>query len=228
MDRPFTIIDCEQRSPEWRQARCGRITGTDADALLSKGKKGEESYQRRDLRIRKALERITGVVQDDDYQNRNMAYGVSREADARAAYEAARGVLVRQTGFIAHNTLPIGCSLDGDVDDCAGLVELKAPKSATHLSYLRAARTPKAQANPIIVIPVDYWRQLVHGLYVTGAQWADFVSFDDRLPDELQLLIVRVLRADVNIKAYDILLRNFLKEIDAEHDAILALKGQAA
>jgi hypothetical protein len=214
----FTIIDCDQRTPEWKAARCGRVTGTCANAMLSEGrKKGEESYQRRDLRLRKVCELLTGIPQDDGYTNRWMEYGLERQDDALAAYEAATGLLVRRTGFLSHNELRIGCSLDGDVDDFTGIIELKAPKSFTHLTYLRDPR-----------IPTDYYRQLLHNLFVSDAQWADFVSFDDRFPAELQLVVRRVQRADIDLKAYELALRLFLKEVEQEYDAVKALMNPRA
>jgi hypothetical protein len=31
-------------------------------------------------------------------------------------------------------------------------------------------------------VPSDYLGQITHNLWITGAQWCDFVSFDDRFP----------------------------------------------
>lgn len=215
--KPFTIIDCDQRSDAWKLARLGRITGTCANAMLSEGRSAKaESTLRRDLKLRICCERLTGVPQPDDFKNRHTDYGQERESDAVLAYEVARDVLVRRTGFISHNTLPIGCSLDGHIGDFVGLVEFKCPKTSTHLTYLR---DPK--------VPLDYLRQITHNLFVTGAEWCDFVSFDDRLGPELKLVIRRVRREDVDLHAYELALRLFLGEVDAELLAINALKGAA-
>lgn len=217
--KPYTIIDCDQRSDHWKLARAGRITSTCADAILAKGKKaGEESVQRRDLRLRLCCEKLTGQpIDDGGYTNRWMERGVDLESDAFIAYEAEKGVLVRRTGFLTHNTQPIGCSLDGDVDDCVGVVELKCPKTATHVGYLRDPR-----------VPTDYLRQLTHHLLVTGAEWADFVSFDPLLPAAGQLVIRRVTRADVDLAGYQLALDLFLKEVDAEVESLAKLLAERA
>lgn len=212
----FQIIDCEQRSQSWKAARAGRVTGTCAEAILAKGRKaGEESVQRRDLRVRLALERLNGVPIEDGYTNTWMQWGVDKEADAFAAYEAATGHLVRRTGFLAHTELPIGCSLDGDIDEFTGLVSLKAPKSATHRGYLFDPQQ----------LVADHVKQTLHELLVSDAQWSDFVSFDPRYPEPLQLVIVRVTReqAAPDLAAYELAMRQFLREVDDELSALQAL-----
>lgn len=221
MSRPFAIHGADQRSPEWFAARAGRLTSSVAKCLFAEGKKkGEESYQRRDLRIRLALERMTGQPQDEDsWQSDAMRRGVEREADARLAYEAETGTLVEQAGFLSLNAHMAGTSLDGYVEDFAGIVELKCPKSATHIGYLRQA-TPE--------IPAEYLPQIKHHLWVTGAQWADFVSFDDRLPEHLRLVIYRVMRDQLDIPGYEKTALAFLAEVAAEVEALKALRTVAA
>jgi hypothetical protein len=219
MSHPFTIIDVPQRSPEWFSARAGRLTSSNADCLFKEGKKkGEESYQRRDLRIRLALERMTGQAQDDEtHITAAMQRGIDREADARLAYEAEMGVLVEQSGFLAHASAMAGTSLDGHVDDFDGIVELKCPKSATHIGYLKSKE-----------IPPEYLPQIRHHVWITGAQWADFVSFDDRLPEHLRLVMYRVTRAQLDIPGYEAAALAFLKDVDAEIAALSALRQTVA
>jgi hypothetical protein len=217
--KPFTIIDAEQRSEEWFKARAGRLTSSCADILFKEGrKKGEESYLRRDLRIKLALERITGLPQEDDgFVSAAMQRGIEKEADARLAYEAATGVLVEQSGFLAHTTYLAGTSLDAHANDFEGVIELKCPKSATHIGYLENK-----------TLPLDYLRQIQHHVWITGAQWADFVSFDDRLPEHLQLVIYRVTRAELDIPEYEREALAFLKEVEAKVHALNALGVVAA
>jgi surfactin synthase thioesterase subunit len=49
---------------------------------------------------------------------------------------------------------------------------------------------------------------------VTGAPWCDFVSYDPRLPEHLQLLIVRVPRDETRIAELETEVRKFLVELD--------------
>lgn len=213
----FHILTCPQRSPEWHAARCGKLTGSRVDEMLTQPRKGAtESVTKRDLRIQLACELLTGIPQDEGYVNGDMRRGIEKEAAAIAAYEAASGLIVRRTGFLAHDSLRTGCSLDGHVGDFAGTVEVKCPKSATHLEYLRA-RT----------VPTEYMRQITHHLWMTGAAWSDFISFDDRFPLPLRLLRIRVTRESVDLAAYELALRAFLSEVEQEVASIHRLMEEA-
>lgn len=209
--RNFTEDGSEQRSVEWYLARAGRLTGSRAADMLATIKSGEAAA-RRDYRVQLVCERLTSLPQDSGYINAEMQRGIDLEPMARGAYEAASGELVRQTGFLAHNTLMAGCSLDGDVDDYTGILELKCPKSATHLKYLRGQ-----------VAPSEYMPQITHNLWLTGAQWCDFGSYDDRFPEPLRLFIVRIHRKDIDIAAYEKAALAFLAEVDAEEAAVRKL-----
>jgi hypothetical protein len=207
----FTVIDVEQRSAEWFAARLGRLTGSRAADMLATIKTGEAAA-RRDLRTQLVVERLTGRLQENGYVNFEMARGIELEPTALAAYEAASGQLVRRTGFLAHNELMAGCSLDGDIDDFREILELKCPKSATHLSYWRLG-----------AVPLNHKPQILHNLWISGAQVANFASYDDRFPEPLQLFIARIERNDFEIAAYERTVRAFLESVDAEYAAVLGL-----
>jgi predicted phage-related endonuclease len=203
------IVTRDQRTPEWYQARVGLFTASRASDMLATIKSGEAAA-RRDLRTQLVCERLTGVSQEDAYVNAAMQRGMDKEAEAFAAYEALTGNLARPCGFLAHDTLKAGCSPDGEIEGFTGLLELKCPKTSTHLSYLKSQTVPK-----------DYLAQIVHALWITGAQWCDFVSFDDRLPEHLQVFSLRVTRKEDEIAAYDTAARAFIAEIDAECEALM-------
>lgn len=211
------ILTMEQRSPEWFAARVGRLTGTGAKELFAKGRGSAEAVGRRDLRVRLALEQLTGQAQEDGYTNAVMQRGIEKEPVALAAYELHTESTVWPVGFVQMDDLMAGCSPDGSVDGLKGIVEVKCPKSATHLEYLRAGE-----------IPSEYLPQCIHNLWVTGAQWCDFVSFDDRFPDELQLFVCRLTRNEEEIRAYNLLARMFLTEVENEIKAVKALRPVVA
>lgn len=211
----FTIVHADQRSPEWHKARLGRLTGSVAGDMLATIKSGEAAA-RRDLRTRLVTERLTGECQENTFISAEMQRGIDKEQEAFAAYESKTGEVVRRTGFLAHQSLLAGCSLDGDVDDFAGIVELKCPKSATHYKYLKS-----------FTAPADHMPQILHNLWITGAQWCDFVSFDDRFPPALRLYVVRVTRDEAAICEYEKKAIAFLEEVQAEYDALNTLAGVA-
>lgn len=200
----FNICHDEQRSADWFAARIGRVTGSRAADVLATIKSGEAAA-RRDYRTQLVVERLTLQPQEDGYINAAMQWGIDHEADAFAAYEAQTGQIVRRTGFLQATDRMVGCSLDGDVENFAGILELKCPKSATHLKYLRGGS-----------VPSEHVPQIVHNLWVTGAQWCDFVSFDPRFPQSLQLFVVRVPRDEKQIASYELAVTLFLTEVDNE------------
>jgi putative phage-type endonuclease len=208
----FTVIDAPQRSEAWFLARLGRVTGSRVDEMLAIVQKGE-SAKRRDYRMDLVTERLTGRPAEDGYVNADMERGIALEPEARAAYEALTGVLVDQTGFLAHDELMAGCSLDGHVGAYEGIVEIKCPRSANHFAALRAGG-----------LPSKYVAQVTHNLWVTGAQWCDFMSYDPRFPERLQLYVHRVQASDLDLAGYEKKLRAFLAEVDAE---VLAVQGWA-
>lgn len=211
----FAIIDAEQRSEMWFAARAGRATGSRADAILAKIKSGEAAG-RRNYRIQLVAERLTGKPQEDGFISKEMQRGIDLEPAARAAYEAQTGMLVRETGFLSMSEHQAGCSLDGDIENFTGVVSFKCPNSATHVDYLKARR-----------LPPGYVPQATHEMWVTGAQWYDFVSYDDRMPEGLQLFCVRIERSEFDIAGYEAEVLKFLAEVDAEVEALRKLRTAA-
>jgi predicted phage-related endonuclease len=208
----ITIHTTDQRTPEWFALRAGRLTGSCASDMLATLKGKGEAAARRDLRMKLVCERLTGIPQEDGFANAAMQRGIDKEPVAVARYEAETGHSVRRTGFISDDSLMVGCSLDGDVGELTGIVEVKCPKSATHLGYLRGGDVPRA-----------YVPQIMHNLWVTGAAWSDFVSFDDRFPPELSLFVVRFVAGDM--KSYEEAARTFLAEVDQEVASVEAYRA---
>ena len=217
--KSFTVVTAEQRSPEWFAARLGRVTGSVADVLYKEGrKKGEESVQRRDLRLRLACERLSGLSLDEDFAKPDyVERGIDMEPAAFAAFEAVTGLVAHRTGFLASKTHHAGCSLDGHVGDFDGILELKCPKTFTHMKYLRAA-----------VVPADYVPQITHNVWISGAQRAWFMSFDNRLPSGLDVFIAPIERANLDIDGHRQRVIAFLQEVDEEMQYLRGLMPQMA
>ena len=213
----FTVIDADQRSAEWFAARCGRLTGSVAADMLAKLRGKGEAADRRNLRVRLALERVLGQPMEDSYVSKEMQRGTDLEPEALAAYEAATGAFVRAVGFVRRDDVLAGYSPDGVVEDFAGLVEVKAPNMATHLEYLRLRDQ----------VPARYVPQCLHGLWVTGAPWIDFVSYDPRFPEALRLYVVRFTATPAQLAEYEADALAFLAEVAREADEIRALEVAA-
>lgn len=202
--RNFTIIDAPQRSIEWFAARAGRLTGSRAKDMLATIKSGEAAA-RRDLRTQLVVERLTGTPQEDSYINATMQWGIDHEDAAFAAYEALTGQVATRSGFLAHTDLMAGCSLDGHVGDFDGLLEVKCPKSATHLGYLRSS-----------TLPAEHQAQVLHNLWITGASWCDFLSYDPRFPAHLQTVLIHYVPQPALLTEYADKAAKFLDEVQRE------------
>jgi len=209
--RNFTIIDAPQRSDAWFAARVGRLTGSVVGEMLAKIQKGEAAG-RRNLRLRLVLEQVTGKPQEPSFVSPAMTTGIEREDAAFAAFESLTGNLAVRTGFLAHNTLKAGCSLDGHVGAYEGIIEIKSPQPPAHLEYLKTG-----------TVPGDYLKQILHGLWITGAAWCDWLSYNPDFPEALQVKLVRIPRDEPAIAAYEKAVVLFLADVDRECADLAAL-----
>lgn len=214
-DVNFVILNCEQRTPEWEQARLGRLTGSVAAEMLDFTQKGTEGAKRKNLRVRLMIERLTGKKYERVYGGSSavMRQGTETEPEARAVYEAIVGYTVTVPGFVQHATLMAGCSLDGAVIEDGRIVkiqELKAPLSATHLSYLRSGKVPE-----------DYLAQLRHNVWCTGADSVDWMSYDPSFaPLGLEAKLITLTRAELDIPGYEAAALAFLETVERECDDV--------
>jgi putative phage-type endonuclease len=195
-------VSVEQGTPEWHELRRGKVTASRVADILAKTKTGP-SASRQNYLIELALQRTTKAI-EPSYTNAAMEWGTETEPQARVAYEVATNNFVDQVAFIDHPTIEgFGCSPDGIVGE--GLIEIKCPNSATHWEYFKAKEPPK-----------KYFIQMQAQMAVTGAKWCDFVSFDPRMPERSQLLIVNVPRDAEFILFMETEIKQFLKEVQTE------------
>jgi predicted phage-related endonuclease len=196
------VLTHDQNSAEWLHARTSRITASRICDVLSfnlpsaaqakeagfklvaeavaAGVTGKESAARRGYRDELVGERLTGLA-EPHFVSPFMDWGTETEPMARAEYEVRTGLMVDKVGFVLHEKFDFsGASVDGLVDP-DGIIEIKCGKTTTHLRWMQAG-----------VVPDEHRAQMIWGMVCTGRKWADFVSFDPRLPERLQLFIVRL------------------------------------
>jgi putative phage-type endonuclease len=190
----------EQGSAEWLAIRLGKVTASRITDVLAKGKSGEAAT-REDYRTELVVQRLTNEP-GESFTNAAMEWGTQTEPMARIAYEAHANVFVEQVAFVDHPTIEwFGCSPDGLVGE-TGLLEIKCPNSKTHIKYLLAGKPP-----------AKYVPQMQCQMAVTGREWCDFVSYDPRLPEDLQLFVVRLERDVSYIMAMEEEVSKFLGEV---------------
>ena len=192
--------DCmEQRTEEWFAARLGKVTASRVADVLAKIKSGE-SASRKNYKMELVVQRLTNKV-GESFTNAAMEWGTEQEPFARMAYEAHTGTFVKEDGFVDHPTIEgFGCSPDGIVGE--GLIEIKCPNTANHIETVLENKAPS-----------KYIPQMQCQMACTGAKWCDFVSFDPRVPEDLQLLVVRVERDQEYIDSREVEVKQFLSEV---------------
>lgn len=201
----------EQRSEEWFAARCGKVTASRIADVMATTKSGYGAA-RKNYMAQLTIERLTGAVAES-YTNAAMQWGTDTEPFAREAYELMSGNLVEEVGFIVIPQMMAGASPDGLVGD-DGLVEIKCPNSATHIETLLSAKVER-----------QYLLQIQWQMFATDRRWCDFVSYDPRLPENLQYFCQRVERDQPLIAEIVGEVQKFLRELD---DQVVALRGLAA
>jgi putative phage-type endonuclease len=169
----------EQRTEEWFEARLGCVTASRTSDVMAKTKSGY-SASRANYMAELICERLTGERQGG-FSSAAMQWGTETEPQARMAYEIMTGATVVETGFVLHPEIAgFGASPDGLIGN-DGLIEIKCPNTATHIETLLGEGVQN-----------KYINQMHVQMLCTGRDWCDFVSFDPRLPVELQMFIKRV------------------------------------
>jgi putative phage-type endonuclease len=201
------VIACAapQQTDAWRRDRVGCATASNAAAIVARGRRGQEAATRRQYRRQLVLEQLLDEpCEPATVRTAAMRLGLAREPAARAAYEAATGRRVETVGFLRHDTLAAGCSLDGRVVDDDRLVEIKAPGWATY----NACRLGQV----VGWMPRTYQLQITHQLWITGAARCDLVVY---LPGH-PLVIVPVARDPLAIACYAAAVETLLAEVEQE------------
>ena len=192
----------QQGTDSWHQIRCGKVTASRVADIIAKTKSGY-STSRENYLAQLVCERMTGKP-TESFTNAAMLHGTETEPFARAAYESAKDVLVEEVGFVLHpNISEAGASPDGLVG-LFGLVEIKCPNTATHIQTLLDQKVPE-----------KYNTQMQWQMACTQRQWCDFVSFDPRMVEGLQLFIKRVEFDPIYVVSLEKEVLNFL--FDVEH-----------
>lgn len=209
-----------QRTEWWFAERAGRITASrmcdvmafsPGEGVWKSGpRKGQQKVAqplkaRTDYAQQLAAERITGNAKNS-VRAAPMEWGKQWEPVALAEYENRTGVLTTPATFMLHPEHNfIGASPDFLVATDGG-GEIKCPHDQeVHLQTLECG------------LPSEHIEQIQGGLWVTGRQYWDFVSFSPAFPQHLQLYVQRVPRDDTYIAT----LAEACLSLNAEVEAIV-------
>jgi len=197
-----------QGSEAWFEARLGKVTASRVADVIAKTKSGY-STSRDNYMAQLICERLTGQ-KGESFTNAAMQHGTDTEPLARSAYEAHADVMVEEVGFVQHPKIEMaGASPDGLVG-LFGMLEIKCPNTATHIDTLLSQ-----------TVPTKYITQMQWQMRCCERQWCDFVSFDPRLPQDLQLFVKRVEFDAAYVATLEEEVNLFLKELDDKVSKLL-------
>jgi putative phage-type endonuclease len=204
-----------QGSNEWLEIRLGKVTASRVTDVIAKTKTGY-SASRDNYLTELAIQRFG--VKDEGFTSQAMEWGTEQEPFARMMYEATKGEIVEEVGFVEHPSIKMaGASPDGLVGDL-GLIEIKCPNTKTHFEYLLSGKPPS-----------KYIPQMAWQMACTGREWCDFVSYDPRAPEGLQYFEVRYNRDNEYIEMLEAEITKFLDEVEAKYqelnDYLIKMKG---
>jgi len=193
--------DYPQGSDEWLSLRAGKVTASKITDVMAKLKSGKPAAGRTTYMGQLIAERLTGV-KSDSFSNAAMQWGVETEPQAIAAYEFLNDVEVERISFADHPNIEFsGASPDGLAGE--GLLEIKCPNTATHIDYMISKTIPK-----------KYIDQMQWQMACLSKNWCDFMSFDPRMPEHLNKLIIRVDRDNKYIEEMELEVIKFNSELD--------------
>jgi hypothetical protein len=159
------VLDVEQGSDDWYQARMGIVTGTGYGNILTPGTM-KPSASAVPYMAKLLAEYITGE-QQEKFSTADTERGQEMEPVACRMYEAITGNAIEHVGMVYRDEAQDrACSPDGLVIGRTKGLEIKCPQLKTHIGYVLKN-----------VLPNDY-RLQVHGcMYVCDVDSWDFMSF---------------------------------------------------
>ena len=171
------IKDIEQGSQEWLSLRLGIATTSNFNKITTST--GKESSQLKQYAFDLASDYFL-TEPESTFKSEAMQRGNDLEAEAKNYYSLLTDTEVEEVTFIKKDQ--IGYSPDGLISS-NGLIEIKCPLKKNHLKYLIDNK-----------LPTDYVAQVQGGLYISGREYCDFISYHPLFQEDKKMLIVRVER----------------------------------
>ena len=198
------VLKHEQGTSEWLNSRLGVITASRVHALLLNKRTKTPTYK--EARETYMLELINEVCtkQQEEINGKALEWGTLNEDSAIAAYEFESGNDVEKISLVYKDeNRRAGASADFRLlgKDYGG--ECKCPMNGVnHLNFILNG-----------VIKDEYTTQMQFGMYCTGWDKWDFVSYNPRMPKKL-IHYVTIERDVELMKYFDDEIPKFCHEMD--------------
>ena len=152
------IYYCQQRSKQWYDLRCGKLTASNFHCMLG------NSWTTHSYLVEKAMERLTGKCVQHRFWTEDLQRGIDLEPVACREYELETGYQVKHVGFVEYNDC-VGSSPDGLVG-YDGMVEFKCPNEK---NFFVLEQRPK--------ICPQHYTQVQFNMWVCERRWCDYVNY---------------------------------------------------
>lgn len=202
--------DLEQGSEDWLQARCGMISASIMNDILTPTLKLAQNDKTRAATYDLACQRVTQYV-EPQYWTEAMLRGVSDEGVAadlygeRVAPVTEIGGMVREFDFGR-----IWYSPDRLVGD-DGLIEVKSRRNGLHFKTVAENEVPK-----------EHVLQLQAGLLVSGRKWIDYISICKGQPLFIKRVEADPVYQDAIMSACEAMEKSIADVTERYYDAIKA------
>jgi len=206
----------EQRTEKWLLARKGKVTSSQVYKVLVKGQTpngiGAEAYTYMnqlivDSYIKEPRGRFKGSKATD--------WGTEQEQNALMEYEARTDVEIFDSGFVEYagknKTLKgfVGGSPDGLIKNkkgiIEGIVEVKCPYNTENHINTIITQGENIESKYILQMQMNMW--------LTGAKWCDYVSYDVELDNPYNLFIKRLDKNETTCSLIEMKSTVFIEEL---------------
>ena len=202
------------KEEEWLKQRWGKFTASELHRLMASPTKNELSKGGITYAQEKAVEVLT-EFNPDFFVTYDMQWGVDHELEAIERFSLESGVTVEFTGdeqrFMQSEDEQWGGTPDGVVFDMPDTgIEVKCPKSRTHLTYMDIT-----DAMSLKDIKPEYYWQCQGLIELHKSDFWYFVSYDPRFMNEQhQIHIAKIgrVQSDIEFMLSRIQLASELKE----------------
>lgn len=196
------ILQIEQGSDEWLQARLGKPTASRFGDIVTP-EKGDKSKTYTTY-LYELLGELLAGDRDESYRSQWMDRGNELEEHAREKYEFLKDTTIDTVGIVFNDDLTIGASPDGLIGYNAG-VEIKCPKASTIVKYMIEDR-----------LPLIYKPQVQGNLWICEREYWDFIAYHPNT----NMFIHRVYRDEDYIKKMSSYLSDFVDELKTKYDTL--------
>jgi len=163
------LIDVDQRTTEWAQARRGRLTASNFGAWLTKNDKTSQKARR--TAAAAVLAELAGFPDPPVFENADIKRGIEWEPQAIQEFSRLTGLLVDPIGFAQSKHGLFGASPDGLILSTGEGIEVKCPRASKLIQYHQSGELP------------DEYRDQVHGtMAVLGCKAYHFFAYHEGLP----------------------------------------------